>query len=101
MLQFADAVYSSHLEAVRKLALSTHEGVGADNGPMWVVYGTETSDHPGKYVARLFRNKPATAPTDTVLVSESLDELRSLIPPGLTPFVRTERDDANLLETWL
>lgn len=69
--------------------------------PQWTVYGPGTSDRPGVHVARMFVCRPEVLPTDQVLEAATLDELRDLLPPGLSRIERFPEDDPNILEVWL
>lgn len=85
---------------VRDKILAAHAAVDADRLPMWTVLGPGTSDHPGWYLARLFISLPEPKPTDILVRAGSLDEIRSLLPPGLTCLTRPPQDDPNIIETW-
>lgn len=65
---------------------------------IWTV--TENpSDHPGKFVARLWIGMDAT---DTALIEEDLKTLRGrLARRGLYRIDRMEGDDPMIVETWL
>jgi hypothetical protein len=68
--------------------------------PIWVVYDHPT-DFPDAFVARLWEGE---APTDQVLMSDSLDEVRTMIAaqmPGAYCLFRMDGDDPKILETWL
>lgn len=64
---------------------------------MWVVYDSPR-DYPGRFVARLWLNG---APTDSVILADTLDSLRAALPQGLTRLPRLPGDDAAIYETWL
>jgi hypothetical protein len=89
------------LEDIRRRVAEIHGSVDPKRFPMWTVYGPGTSDHPGRFVARLFWSIPKPEPTNAVVRSGNLDELRSLLPPGLCPVPRDPSDDPNILETWI
>jgi hypothetical protein len=74
---------------------------------MWTVY-FNPSDFPGKYVARrfdIFRNKTISGehslPSIEHFVADSLQEIRERIPFGMVCLMRSEGDDANIVETWV
>lgn len=95
--------YVRACELVREHTLQAHrrcELLG--HLPMWTLFGPHTSDHVGNFVARLFITLPSMMPTNCVVRSASLAELRTLIPPGLfrMPAV-TDEDDPNIIETWV
>jgi hypothetical protein len=64
---------------------------------MWVIYGNPT-DHPSKFVARLWLTDK---PTDTLLIADSLEEVRWMLPPGLVCLARDPNDDPKIVEVWL
>jgi len=57
-----------------------------------------TADIPNKYAARLF---DTDKPTNIVVVKETLDEIHSIIPNGLTCLKRKEDDHPTVVEVWL
>lgn len=70
---------------------------------IWTIYD-HPRDYPAHYVARrweLRRGDENPHPTDDVLLAEHLDELRRLLPPGLSRFPCVDRDDPCIVETWL
>lgn len=73
---------------------------------MWVIYGPNTLDHPGKFVARewLLMTSGNTAPQQEpgqCVVVDGLDEARALVPAGLVRVPREEEDMACIVETWI
>ncbi|PGK52030.1 hypothetical protein CN918_30025 [Priestia megaterium] len=57
-----------------------------------------TADMPNKYIARIFdKDKP----TNIAVVKDSLEEMRSIIPAGLTCIPRKEDDHPTVVEVWL
>jgi hypothetical protein len=58
------------------------------------------SDNPGKFTARPHSTR-ANAPCDFVLVSDTLDAVRGLLPPGLVRLPRDTSDDPVIVETWI
>ena len=69
--------------------------------PMWVVYRPVTREYPGRWVARMHVTLPETRPTRFVMTHDSLDELRSLLPPALTWMERNPQDVPEIEEVWL
>ncbi len=69
---------------------------------VWTVYD-HPSDYPDRYVARCFeRDADGVRPTGNVLLSTSLDMIRSsLRNVGLTRMARQPDDDPNIIETWM
>lgn len=63
--------------------------------PMWTVYNPTASDHPGRWSARLWASLPRPQATDRLIVRNTLDEVRALLPPGLACITRSPA------ETWL
>jgi hypothetical protein len=62
------------------------------------VYDCTTKDYPNKYIARLFDiNKP----TKFIMMSDSLEDLRSLIPEYMHRMNRRLEDDPVILEIFL
>lgn len=64
---------------------------------LWTVYD-KPLDFPDNFVARKFLN---SSPTQEVLTATSLDEIRALLPLGLTRLPRMDEDDPNIVEVWL
>lgn len=74
---------------------------------IWTVYGTNTVDYPGMYVARLFEGDK---PTDNFYVHEDLEAVRTWILDEakslgdhfhLYRMKRAPTDDPVILETWI
>jgi hypothetical protein len=69
---------------------------------MWEVY-VNTSDFPGRFTARpqsMFAMKHGIA-LDFVLVSDSLDGIRKMLPPGLVKMGRDPDDEPQIVEVWI
>lgn len=69
----------------------------------WVVYDHPT-DMPDFFVARrwdVLKGKAMPVATDQVFTAGTLQEVRSLIPPGLYRLPRWEADDDKIVEVWL
>lgn len=96
-----DNAYVEGLKATRDKAAQAHASVDKDMLPMWVVYGPETADMEGVYTARLWLSLPEAKPTAIVLQAPHLDEIRTVLPPGLSRVARAEQDAANIVETWM
>lgn len=97
----SDAEYQASMADVRLKLAAAYETVGRDRMPMIVIYGQGTTDFPGVFAARLFQTLPKSMPTDVVVTAASLQELRSLVPPGLACLTRSDNDDPHIIETWL
>lgn len=63
----------------------------------WVIYNKPT-DYPNNYVARKFINN---APSTTIHVADSLEEIRKLVPEGLFKIERFPNDDPKIVEVWI
>lgn len=88
-------------EFVTRATAAEDDGFTA-NGPerafsLWTVYDSP-EDYPGLYVARRFE---LDKPTSDVLVSNSLDVLRALLPPFLHRIPRSAGDVPCIVETWI
>lgn len=62
-----------------------------------VVYNNP-SDHPNKYVARIFENNK---PTNKFIIKDTLDEIHKLIPHIYTRMPADECDNPVVEETWI
>lgn len=69
---------------------------------IWVVY-FNPSDFPGLYVLRAQRpcSNGEIEKSPGALTADTLDEIRELIPPGLTRIPRFPEDDPVIVECWL
>ena len=65
--------------------------------PIWVIY-RRPRDFPAHYVARCW---DTDKPTETYLIGKELDDVRSMLPDGLTRLDRHPTDDPCIVETWL
>lgn len=66
---------------------------------VWAVQ-QNPGDFPGKFTARpttMFSKEPV----DFVLVSESLDGIRKMLPPGLVRLDREPDDSPSIVEAWV
>ncbi|MGF9891134.1 hypothetical protein [Priestia megaterium] len=57
-----------------------------------------TLDIPNKYAARL---SDINQPTNVVVIKDTLEEIRSVIPAGLTRISRQPDEHPTIVETWL
>ncbi len=64
---------------------------------LWTIYVSPV-DYPGKFVARRFA---LDQPTSEVILANTLDEVRSLLPQGLTCVGRSIHDEPQIVETWV
>lgn len=75
------------------------------NDPLfiWTLYKSPTDFAPGTFVARKWEVKSdGYGPTDELIASTSLDQLRSdMAQRGLVPLSRHPLDDPTIIETWL
>lgn len=69
--------------------------------PMWVVYRPVTREYPGRWVARMHVTLPEPKPTRFVISHDTVDDLRTLLPPGLTNIGRHPDDLPEIEEVWL
>lgn len=64
---------------------------------IWTIYDHPT-DYPDKFVARKFI---LDKPTSEVIIADTLEELREMLPLGLSCFNRSVTDDPVIVETWM
>jgi hypothetical protein len=64
---------------------------------IWTVYDSP-SDYPGQFVARLYARDRGT---NLALTAATLDQLRAMLPPGLSCIARSPDDDPVIVESWL
>jgi hypothetical protein len=74
---------------------------------IWTIYAKPV-DYPDQFVARKFLVGPRTflvgppfIPTNDMFVAETIEELRALLPLGLTRLPRAPSDDRFIVESWL
>jgi len=68
--------------------------------PIICVY-QKPEDYPNKYIARIF---DGTKPTNTVLIKETVEEIREDIAntfPYMLPFARSKEDVKCIVESWI
>jgi hypothetical protein len=67
----------------------------------WVVY-YNPSDYPEKYVVREWHVlRDSLIANDHVVIGNTLEEARTLIPQGLYRLPRLENDDPVIVEVWI
>ena len=64
--------------------------------PFIVIYD-HPKDYDNSFVARLF---DIDKPTNVVIISDSLEKLRSKIPKGMVKFERAKEDDKSIIESY-
>ena len=64
---------------------------------LWTIY-KHPEDYPDKFVARKFI---LDKPTEDILIGNSLQEVRNMLPKGFTRFERNPNDVLSIVETWL
>lgn len=69
--------------------------------PMWVVCRPTIRDYTGRWTARLWHTLPEPLSTEFVLVADTLEGVRELLPPGLARLQRNPNDDPVIEETWM
>lgn len=67
---------------------------------IWTLYHNAPG-HRGGYVAKRWVIAPVPTATDEELTADTLDEIRSLLPPGLYRMNRNPGDAPEIVETWL
>lgn len=65
--------------------------------PSWTIYELPP-DASARFMARRFENEN---PTEDVIMSNDLEQLRDALPKGLARFLRDKKDHSSILETWL
>jgi hypothetical protein len=63
---------------------------------VWIVMQDQPA-YPGKLIARL----ATMDPTPYVMVTDTLDEIRAALPPGMYRSYRSPADPVGLVELWL
>ena len=69
--------------------------------PMWTVHDQTTREYPGKFVVRMWVTLPAEKATRFTIAHDTLDELRAMLPRGLTCIGRHTNDLPEIVEAWL
>jgi hypothetical protein len=69
--------------------------------PIWTIYRPITREYPGHWVARMHIARPTLRPTRFVMTHDTLEELRGVLPPGLTRLARDPNDLPEIEEVWL
>lgn len=71
---------------------------------LYVVYGPNTSDFPGKYLIRrqvAKNNRTIEIDEEVFAFGDSLEDVRKKVPTGKHRLERDPSDDPVILETWL
>ena len=71
--------------------------------PIWTVYA-RPKDYPDLFVARRFdivHGELQACPSDDVVTASSLQELREMLPMGLTRLPRHADDEPQIVEVWI
>lgn len=58
----------------------------------------DPKDVPGKFVARI---SDLNQPTDTMIIKDSLEEIREAIPPNFNRILRNPEDHPSIVEVWI
>lgn len=92
----------TYIDPVHWVAELTAADTKAGKLTIWTVYD-HPSDFPEHFVARRFVvDKTGSCPTDKVIATLSLDDLRMILQmAGLTVLMRNNGDDAAIVESWL
>jgi hypothetical protein len=67
---------------------------------VWTITA-RTKDYPEKFAARPHSTRPQPMAHKLVLLADSLDGVRVMLPHGLTLLARHQDDDPVIIETWL
>lgn len=86
------------LTAAQARALHAAAAERGTPAPLWFVY-TDPA-HPGRVEARAYVETHAGGELLGTLTAPSLDELRAMLPAGLTRRERAPIDPPEVLETW-
>jgi hypothetical protein len=78
-----------------------HDGIPADRLPHWIVVEPDEADPSGRWTTQLWVAFPEGKPTGVSATAATIDELRSLLPEGLTRITGGEEDLPGVVETWL
>lgn len=68
---------------------------------MWVIYRPTTCEYPGVWVTRMHVTLPEPKPTRFVMTHDTLEELRTMLPPGVTCLGRQDDDLPEIEEVWV
>ena len=69
--------------------------------PMWVIYRPNTREYPGVWVTRMHVTLPEQKPTRFVMTHDTLEDLRGMLPPGVTCLGRQAGDAPEIEEVWI
>ena len=64
---------------------------------LWTIY-KHPLDYPDKFIARKF---VLDKPTPEIRIGNTLEEVRELLPRGLTRFERNPNDESTIVEIWM
>lgn len=68
---------------------------------IWTIYAMPAGS-PAPFVARRFlAHADGATLTNDILQGPTLAAVRAQLPPGLVRLARSERDDPNILESWI
>jgi hypothetical protein len=68
--------------------------------PLWVIYRPVTREYPGLWVTRMHVVLPEIRATRFVMTHDTLEQLRSILPPGLARLARDPNDEPEIEEVW-
>ena len=75
--------------------------MSGDRLPIWTIFD-HPRDYPNAFVARRFDvTRKGIEITADVILAASLEELRGMLPMGLTRLERSPGDDPNIIESWI
>ena len=66
--------------------------------PIWTIFNTHTIEYPKRLVARLFDME---TPTKYVIVGDSIEKVRNMIPEWMVCFEKDSTDRPEIVESWL
>ena len=65
--------------------------------PLICIYD-HPADYPDSFVARVW---DASKPTHLVAIADTLEDIRTTIPPNMTRIPRHAKDDPTIVEVWI
>jgi hypothetical protein len=83
-------------ESTRPAAEWHRDAIEAGDALIWTIF----EDHPDLFVARPFSAR-ANAPCDFTLTAPTIDDVRSMLPGGLTRLSGPIGDDLSVREVWI
>lgn len=98
--QEADACssYERACRAARLMVARAHAGAHG-RLPAWTIYLPRIGD--GRLMARLIWRRPQLQLSEILLLGDTMDELRGLLPPGLVRLTFPLDTSHRALETWV